>query len=243
MTADFKSIEIVSVEAEALEKDESFPEAYAFYIKLSGEPDTVWRSYLAKWNNTLNIMQRKIDVVGDRLRLVFVHGDKIQNHVEYAARLIKWANEMVIEYNKKMDVIEKMELAKQSEYRRQQEEIRKQLRQLEPALMAAEIEATVKELTSAYETNEEAADTRFGNRILKVTGLVNRIEVKHSLDINYITLRDERNILQEVRCMFDKGHGAELRQLRQGQMVTVQGKFFGSKVQLSMRNCVLVQQK
>ncbi len=234
-------VEIIGVDADTLEKDETFPEAHAFYIKLSDEPDNVWRSYLAKWSNALGAMPRKIDVVGDRLRLVFVHGDNIQNYAKYAAELVKWVNKRVKEYNKKVDSLEKMELRKQEEGRRKEEEIQQQLRQLKPEPMPAAIEVTVKELASAYETDEGTADARFGNKILKVTGLVKRIEVKDTLDIHYITLSEEGDLLQSVRCMFDKGHGDDLNQLTKGQMVTAQGRFDGSIVQLRMRHCVLVR--
>jgi len=234
-------VEIIGVDADTLEKDETFPEAYAFYIKLSDEPDNVWQSYLAKWNKALNAMQRKIDVVGDRLRLVFVYGDNIQNYDKYAAELVKWVNERVMDYNKKADSLEKMELGKQEESRRKEEEIRQQLRQLEPEPMSDAIEVTVKELASAYESGEETADARFGNKILKVTGLVNRIEVKDTHDIHYITLSDDKKILQSVRCMFDKKHGPELNRLITGQTVTVQGKYDGSMIEIRMRDCILVR--
>ena len=119
-----RPVEIICVDAGTLEKDETFPEAHAFYIKLSDGPDNVWRSYLAKRNNALDAMQRKIDVVGDRLRLVFVYGDNIQNYDKYAAQLVKWVNERVMEYNKKVDSLEKMELEKKEEGRKKEEELR-----------------------------------------------------------------------------------------------------------------------
>jgi len=168
-------VEIIAVYTDTLEKDETFPEAYAFYIKLSHEPDNVWRSYLAKWNNALDVMQRKVEVVGNRLRLVFVYGDNIQGYAEYAAQLVKMVNERIMEYNKKADSLEKTELEKQEESRRKEEEIRQQLRQLEPEPMPAAIEVTAEELALAYETDEETADARFKNKILKVTGFVNRL--------------------------------------------------------------------
>ncbi len=233
-------VEIIGVDAGTLEKDGTFPDAYAFYIKLSDEPDNVWRSYLAKWNNALNAMRRKIDVVGDRLRLVFAYGDDIPNYAKYATQLVKMVNERVLEYNKKVDSLEITEMGEQEESRRKEEEIRQQLRQLEPEPMSDAIEVTVKELASAYESGEETADARFWNKILKVTGLVNRIEVKDTHDIHYITLSDDKKILQSVRCMFDKGHEDELNQLTKGQMVTISGKFDGSVVQLRMKHCVLV---
>ncbi len=233
-------VEIIGVDADTLEKDETSPKTYAFYIKLSEEPDSVWVSYLAKWNDALDAMQRKIDVVGDRLRLVFIYGDNVQNYAEYAAQLVKMVNERVMEYNKEVDSLEKMELGKQEDSQRKKEEIRQQLRHLEPEPTPAAIEVTVKELASTYETDEETADARFGNKILKVTGLVYRTEVKDTFDIHYIILSDENNIFQNIRCMFDKEQEDELNKLTKGQIVTVQGKFDGTTVQLRMIHCILV---
>jgi len=106
----------------------------------------------------------------------------------------------------------------------------------------AAIETTVEELRSAYETDGEAADASFVNKILKLTGVVDRIEVQEAHDIHYITLNSaEKNLLQQnVRCHFDKRHVPELNRLTIGQTVTVQGKYDGSIIDLRMRDCVLV---
>jgi len=110
-----------------------------------------------------------------------------------------------------------------------------------PELEPAAMEVTVEELVSAYEADEKTADARFVNQILKVTGAVDRIEVKDILDIHYITLISaEKPLLQSVRCMFDKGHGDSLYQLIRGQRVTVQGRFDGSIIELRLRDCILV---
>ena len=105
-----------------------------------------------------------------------------------------------------------------------------------------EIEITVGELLSAYEENGEAADTKFANKILKVTGIVKRIEAKDTLDIYYITLTDVEKalLLIDVRCFFDRKHGPELNLLTSGQTVTVQGKYDGSMINIRMSNCFLV---
>ncbi len=242
MLNESQPVEIIGVDTDTLEKDETFPEAYAFYIKLSDEPDNAWRSYLAKWNNALDAMHRKIDVVGDRLRFMFIYGDNIQNCAKYAATLVKMVNERVMEYNKKVDSLKKVELQKQEENRRKEEEIRQQLRQLEPEPIPAAIEVTVEELLSAYKAEGPAADAKFANKILKVTGVVARIEAKDSLDIHYIMLTNvEKSLLESIRCMFDKKHGPELNQLIKGQTVTVQGKYDGSMIEIRMRDCVLVR--
>ena len=110
---------------------------------------------------------------------------------------------------------------------------------LEPEPVAMEL--TVEELLSAYATDEVAADTKFVNKLLRVTGVVAMIDVKDMLDTHYIRLtRAERNLLQSVRCLFDKKHAPVLQQLVIGQTVTVQGIYNGSIIEIRMMDCVLV---
>ncbi|MBA7698351.1 hypothetical protein ES703_107028 [subsurface metagenome] len=102
---------------------------------------------------------------------------------------------------------------------------------------------TVTELLSAYEAEGEAADARFANQILRITGVIDRIEVKDALDIYYVMLNspEESLLLQGVRCVFDSQYGSELNKLETGQTVTVQGKYVGSMIDISLRDCVLVR--
>ena len=96
------------------------------------------------------------------------------------------------------------------------------------------------ELFAAYTTSEAAADERFGRKVLKLTGVVNRIEVKDYLDLDYINLTDTAdNILEHVRCFFDKKHGPALSQLSIGDRVTVQGTYDGSMINMRLKDCVL----
>lgn len=236
-----KPVDIIGADTETLEKDSAFPDAYAFYIRLSDEPDAIWQRYLTEWRNALYAMQREITVVGDKLRLVFVYGDDIQSCANYAAHLVELINKRLEEYNRQVDLQEKRELAKQEVEQEKEEELRKKLSKLEPVQTPAILEVTVEELLSAYEEDEETANESYGNKILKITGVVDRVEVKDTLGIYYITLTNaERNIMQVVRCVFDKKHGLELNQLTPGQTVTVQGKYDGSIVDIRIGNCVLV---
>jgi len=110
---------------------------------------------------------------------------------------------------------------------------------LEPEPVAMEL--TVEELLSAYATDGVAADTKFANKLLRVTGVVAMIDVKDMLDTHYIRLTGaERNLLQSVRCLFDKKHAPVLQQLVIGQTVTVQGIYNGSIIEIRMMDCVLV---
>ncbi len=111
----------------------------------------------------------------------------------------------------------------------------------EPEPTSTAIEVTVDELLSAYAMDEAAADERFGNKLLKVTGIIKRVEVKDYFDFYHIDLTTaENNRFEQVRCFFDKKHGPELNQLITGQKVTVQGRYDGSIINLRLLDCVLV---
>ncbi len=125
-----KLIEIIGVDSETVEKDTAFPEAYAFYIKLSDKPDPLWGKYLLEWNKALYSMRREMKVRGDKLRVVFVYGDDIQNCVKYAKQLVRIINDRVKEHNKKVELQEKKELAKQELSHKKEDEIREKLRDL-----------------------------------------------------------------------------------------------------------------
>lgn len=110
-----------------------------------------------------------------------------------------------------------------------------------PELDITALEVTVDELLSIYAVDGTAADERFGGKILKITGEVNRIEVKDYLDIDYINLTSSENeTLDHIRCFFDKKHESELNQLTKGQKVTVQGIYDGSIINMRLIGCVLV---
>lgn len=110
----------------------------------------------------------------------------------------------------------------------------------EPEPIPAAKETTVEQLISAYAVDEAAADAEFVDKILKLTGVVTKIEVNDTLDVHYIVLTSaEKKGPQSVRCVFDKKYGAQLNQLTKEQTVTVQGKYNGSVIAMRMRDCVL----
>jgi len=96
-------------------------------------------------------------------------------------------------------------------------------------------------LYSAYSADEIAADAKFTNKTLTVTGVVDRITVNDVHGIYYIILAGaEKKEQWNVRCTFDKKHGPQLNRLTTGQTVTAQGKYNGYKVNILMKDCVLV---
>lgn len=235
MRSKSQPVDIVSIDSDSLDRDDTFPEAYAFYIKLSSAPDKIWQSHLAKWGSALKSMQRKISVEGDRLRLVFVYGDNVRQYASYANWLVSWVNERVVEHNKKIALLEKEELGRQETDRRKEDQILQELRKIESEQLRPSSEVDIKELVSAYENNRIVYEG-YRNSIIQIKGFVKEIEVKP----NYIVLTDEYESRNNVFCVFDKEHGYELKRLKIGQIVTVVGEFEGSVIQLSMRHCRLV---
>ena len=55
-------------------------------------------------------------------------------------------------------------------------------------LEQADIELTIEEILKAYEEDDVAADTKFINKILRVTGIVSLVDIKEGLDIQFIKL-------------------------------------------------------
>jgi len=100
---------------------------------------------------------------------------------------------------------------------------------------------TVEELYLAFSTDEAAANARFMDKTLTVTGVVDRITVNDMHGIYYFILASaEKKEQWNVRCTFDRKYGAQLSRLTTGQTVTVQGKYDGYKLNILMKDCVLV---
>ncbi len=111
--------------------------------------------------------------------------------------------------------------------------------QRKPAAAAGGI--TVEDLYSAYSVDEVAADAKFTDKTVTVTGVVDRITVNDVHGIYYIILASaEKKEQWNVRCMFDRKYGAQLDRLTTGQTVTVRGKYDGYKANILMKGCVLV---
>ena len=110
--------------------------------------------------------------------------------------------------------------------------------ELEPGL----IEAGIEGLYSAFTADREAAEARYRNKMLRVTGLLYRTVINENLDVAYIILTSAKKYGEwKVSCTFDKTHEGELRQLTAEQMVTVQGSYDGYRVNVQMRDCILVR--
>lgn len=114
-------------------------------------------------------------------------------------------------------------------------------KEAEPELAATAIELTVEELSLAYETDEAAANAKFRDRMLKVTGVVGIIGIKDVANTPFILLTSTgQNDFSIVRCLFTRESEAELARLSIGQLVTVQGKCDNYLINVYMTDCVVV---
>jgi len=101
---------------------------------------------------------------------------------------------------------------------------------------------TVEEMHSAFKQNSAAAEAKFADKILNVTGVVSIIAVDDTSENPCIILTGaDITEMRNVVCSFDKKYGPGLSSLTEGKTVTVQGVYNSRTVNiLLMVDCVLV---
>lgn len=108
----------------------------------------------------------------------------------------------------------------------------------EPAAGVLNTEA----LYAAFQADKAAAEARYQNTVLTVTGLLYRTVINDTLDVDYVILTSEQHYGEwKVSCTFDKKYGAELNRLKERETVTVRGKYGGFRANIVMNDCILVR--
>ena len=94
----------------------------------------------------------------------------------------------------------------------------------------------------SYSSHDKAAaNAKFTNKALTITGVVEKAVVRDHLNIFYILLTGaSKRVTWNVRCTFDRTHGPALNRLTEGQTVTVQGNYTGYERNIILKECVLV---
>jgi hypothetical protein len=96
-------------------------------------------------------------------------------------------------------------------------------------------------LYSRLQADREAADAKYMNQVLKVTGLVYRTILNENLTVSYVILAGTRRYgEQQVTCAFDREHDHEIRRLNERETATVQGTYDGYAATVLMRDCELI---
>ena len=104
------------------------------------------------------------------------------------------------------------------------------------------VDVTTEEVTLAFQADRPAANSKLANRVVRVTGIIDKVFVKEHLDIQYIILTTPAKLdIFNVRCTFDKKLAYQLRRLTPGEKVTAQGKYNGAEKNVILKDCVLVK--
>lgn len=102
------------------------------------------------------------------------------------------------------------------------------------------LKVTAVQLAEDYKANEIAAEAKYKNKPLEISGLVGDIG-KDILDTPYITFQTEQYaIINQVQCMFSKSDEQILASLSKGQRVTVTGEVSGKMGNILVKGCQIV---
>jgi len=99
------------------------------------------------------------------------------------------------------------------------------------------IQVTAAQLAAAYESDDDRAEEYYMNKILEVTGTVERVELSEEDDTYTVYLKGGRR-RESLTCEFAKDPSvrAQLAQLRPGAQVRIRGKYTGD---MDLEGCVI----
>jgi tRNA_anti-like len=104
---------------------------------------------------------------------------------------------------------------------------------------AIDVKVSAGDLFKAYEANEIAADQRFKDKLLEVTGKIDSIG-KDILDTPYIALSTGGQFeILHVQAYFDEGALSQLANLSKGQSVTLHCRCDGKMMNVMLKDCTL----
>lgn len=93
------------------------------------------------------------------------------------------------------------------------------------------------ELVAEYETNEVAADQKYADQVVSVSGSVTDIG-KDISDTAYVILGGTGS-LDGVQCFFADSPESDIAALEKGQEITVKGKVSRKMMNVVMKDCAL----
>jgi len=109
-----------------------------------------------------------------------------------------------------------------------------------PAPTASPAQTTVSDLLAEFEANEVAADAKYGDKIVRLTGVVDTID-KDVFGTPHVRLTTGSFFGSGVDCYFRDDAEPDLAQLSKGQTATVEGKLLNRHLLgISMEGCSIV---
>jgi len=112
----------------AIDRDHYFRSAYVVDLPLNLTPDHVWQYILEqKWKSSRHLWDRKLFVVGDKLRLVTTE-DEFGEKLDWIEQVIDETNKAIDKYNRAAQVAEETPKQQIWEERARAEGLREALR-------------------------------------------------------------------------------------------------------------------
>lgn len=114
--------------------------------------------------------------------------------------------------------------------------------QPQPGASTPSFEATVEQIRQAYKTDEAGTHEKLKNKIIRVKGIVDKVEVNEARALYKVLLTGSQKgeEFRDVECRFNKGYAGELGKLKVGETITVDGAYTGYVINVILRQCVLV---
>jgi len=101
----------LDVDKITIDTDRYFPNAYIIDLPLDSMPDHVWQDiFEQKWKSSRHLWDRKLFVIGDKLRLVTTAGE-FGDKLDWVEQVIKETNKGVDEYDR---MVQKEEMRRQT---------------------------------------------------------------------------------------------------------------------------------
>jgi len=98
--------DFVDAENVSISKDHYFSNAYVVDLPLQAVPDHAWQDIFDReWKSTRHLWDRKLFVIGDKLRLVTTLED-IEAKFEWVKQVIEQTNKAIDEYNREAEARE-----------------------------------------------------------------------------------------------------------------------------------------
>lgn len=115
-----------------------------------------------------------------------------------------------------------------------------EVQQAKPVEEAA-IKVTASQLYSDYEANEVAADAKYKDKKVEITGTISSIG-KDLMDTPYVALVvSPNNPVFSVQCMFDKSEQSKLASLSKDSKIVLSGKVSSKLGNVIVRDCSIVE--
>ncbi len=92
-------------------------------------------------------------------------------------------------------------------------------------------------LYADYEANGVAADEKYKDKVLQVTGKITAID-RDIMDKIYVTLKGNQ-YFGDVQCFFAEDHIQTAMKLSKGQKITVKGQCNGKMMNVLLKGCII----